>query len=640
MAGSRILILEDDLTLGEGLKKALVRAGHEAHLTDRAEEAKRLITEKNIQVLFIDCLLPGQSGVDFTESVRATHHADNLAVILMSGIFTDASFVKDSLRSTQAIGFLKKPFDVKEAINMIPQGNLRAKEESSPRKTLYQAFNRGKLSVREKRKMIESLDEIHGYDLPFIYSLLVDSKVSGHLNIAASNGDVSGISFSKGLIVGVDIADHETYLGKLLIESGYILAEDLEQILNVKSGKRIGERLIQGNLLSPHAFNIVLSNQMNIRLSRTIVNLPVKINFGETDIDATSPNIDSEALVRFLHDWIAGKISLAWLKNHYMPWGNCTLQLGPTYTADNPALVMPIVASLSNVISALTTGETLNQIVDSQKFPEEPLYKAIHFLLTKGLFVLSDTAKVLSSGELAKILKRLSAQMQSKNKLEIFDLMTQMTNMSGTDPEKVFHEFLGLLGHGDSPELKELHAQIEKKAKEAFEFAKSGDRERLREEMEKADIELKLKAAAQFEEGKNLLQKAQYSQAYSSLTKALAVDPQLSKSRIFLAWAKLGMIEIGAAPRAKSKDVEIDLMQVSPEDKFDALYVFVMGMYQRCVGDIGGARKSFEKALAMDSGMIVARRELNRIVAAQSQKKDVLNRDLKDIVSGFFSKKK
>jgi CheY-like chemotaxis protein len=640
MAGSRILILEDDLTLGEGLKKALIRAGHEAHLTDRAEEAKKIIAEKNIQVLFIDCLLPGQSGVDFTESIRGSHPADQLAVVLMSGIFTDASFVKDSLRSTQAIGFLKKPFDVKEAINLIPQEKLRVREEISPRKTLYQSFNRGKLSVREKRKMIESLDEIHGYDLPFIYSLLVDSKVSGHLNIAASNGDVSGISFSKGLIVGVDIADHETYLGKLLIESGYILSEDLEQILNVKSGKRIGERLIQGNLLSPHAFNVVLSNQMNIRLSRTIVNLPVKINFGDTDIDPTTPNIDSDALVRFLHDWIAGKISLSWLKTHYMQWGNCVLQPGPTHSEDNPALKMPIVASLPDIMKSLTVGETVNQIVDAQKYPEEPLYKAIHFLLTKGLLILSDSTKALSTQDLEKIFKKLSAQMSSKNKLEIFDLMTQMTNLSGSDPAKVYSEFMALLGQADTAELQAIKAPIEKKAKEAYEFAKSGDREKLRQEMEKAEVELKLAAAAQFEEGKNLLQKAQYSQAYTSLTKALAVDSQLNRSKIFLAWAKLGMIEIGALPRTKSKEVEIDLVQVSPEDKFDALYVFVMGMYQRCVGDIPGARKSFEKALAMDAGMIVARRELNRIVAAQSQNKDVLNRDLKDIVSGFFGKKK
>ena len=83
--------------------------------------------------------------------------------------------------------------------------------------------------VYEKKKLIESLEEVHGFDLPFVYSLLVESKSSGHLNVVGrENGDVSGISLSNGVIVQVDISDQSTYLGRLLIDSGFVSNEDLD----------------------------------------------------------------------------------------------------------------------------------------------------------------------------------------------------------------------------------------------------------------------------------------------------------------------------------------------------------------------------------------------------------------------------
>src|SRR6185312_8009722 len=108
--------------------------------------------------------------------------------------------------------------------------------------------------------------------------------------------------------------DQETFLGKLLLEAGYIHPDDLTEALSVTSSKRLGERLIHGNLLSPHAFNIALANQMSIRLSRTIVDAKVKVNFVATEVELTHPHIDSEALTLFLHDWIASKMTPNWLK--------------------------------------------------------------------------------------------------------------------------------------------------------------------------------------------------------------------------------------------------------------------------------------------------------------------------------------
>jgi hypothetical protein len=87
------------------------------------------------------------------------------------------------------------------------------------------------------------------------------------------------------------------------------------------------------------------------------------------------------------------------------------------------------------------------------------------------------------------------------------------------------------------------------------------------------------------------------------------------------------------------KEVEMELVQISPEDKMDAIYQFVMGLLSKAKGDFNSARKYLEKAVAMDSTMIFARRELTMMSSVSNQKKDVFQADLRDLVGGFFKKR-
>lgn len=641
----RVVILEDDATLGNALKAAFSRDGFEVFLSGKTEEVRDYLSSNPVNTLFVDCLLSGGSGVDFVESIRKKFPSSTLDVVMMSGIFTDSSFVKDALRSTQAISFLKKPFEMKEALAQVKVlAPLVSEEEveSSPRKQLYQIFSKPKVSVREKRKAIEALDEIHGFDLPYLYSLLVETQATGHLNIVSEKGEVSGISFSQGKIVAVDILDKETYLGKLLIESGFILPDDLEEALSISSPKKLGERLIQGNLLSPHAFNIALANQMSIRLSRTISDESLKVNFVATEVDLTFPHIDSDAFAVFLHDWVASKIENSWLKTHYMQWGDYTINCSPTFDPKSPFLSLPLIASLPGFVEHFVKGQTLNQVMDGRKYPEETSYKVLHLLLTKGCLIFAERMKVVDEADRLKTLKKILGQLQEKNKLEIWDLMSRMAGGAESESSFIYQEFIALLGPTPLPAQKEASMAfraIKSIADSAFEFAKTGNRDKMKEAIAKDEVELKMKAASQFEEAKNLLQKSQFDPAAKILQKVFNIDPSADKIKLYMAWAKLGHADNQSTKLQILKEIEMDLLQIPPEEKFDALYNYVLGLYYKLKGDSLSARKSMEKAINMDSALIVARRELTVLNANMAPKKDVMNRDLKDLVAGFFKKK-
>lgn len=642
MAKTKVAILEDDATLGAALKAAFERAGCEVFLTSKTLEAQEYVEKHHASAIFVDCLLPEGSGVDFVERLRKKFPAAILDVIMMSGIFTDSAVIKEINHTTKAVAFLKKPFELQDALSTVKiKETFDPREDMSPRKALYLLFNKPKVSVRDKRKAIEALEEIHGFDLPYLYSLLVETMATGHLNIVGVKGDVLGISFSEGRIVAVDIVDKETQLGTLLIEGGFIRPDDLKEALSHNSSKKLGERLIQANLLSPHAFNIALANQMSIRLSRTIVETPVKVNFVATDVELTHPHVDSEALSVFLHDWIASKIDAGWLKAHYVQWGEYSLAKSSTYTADHPILSSPLISHFKGFVEYFTSGKSLNELMDSKSFPEETAYKALHLLLAKGLLIFSEKASVNDPVERLKTMKKLMAQFQNKNKLEIWDLLVGMTGGSDSDPQFVHSEFKRMLGPAPQPnqtDMKMIFQQLNQIGDEAAKFAQGGDREKMKEEIAKQGFEAKIKAASLFEEAKTALHKAQYAQAMSLLTKASGLDPSLEKMKLYTIWARIGQAEGQASMRALLKEVEIDLLQVPPEEKFDAIYSFVMGLYQKHKGDLSSAKKSFEKAYNLDGNFLVARREIAGLVQ-KGQKKDVLNADLKDLVAGFFKRK-
>lgn len=637
----KVIILEDDQSLCGALGQLLEKEGVGHLITSKPEEARNFISGNRVSTIFIDCLLPSENGVDFARALRTQFPKGTLDIVLMSGVFTDPSFVRDSMRDAQAVAFLKKPFKNQDFLAHVKRPSAE-NEAPHPRKVLYQLFNQPNASAREKRKAIEALEEIHGFDLPLIYSLLVDAKLSGHLNIVTRNGEVSGISFAQGLIVGVDIVDRETYLGKLLIESGYLLPDDLNVALSEKNTKKLGERLLQSNLVSPHGFNIVLSNQMSIRLSRTIVDQNVRVNFVPTDVEATTPNIAPDLFQKFLHDWIASKITNDWLKAHFTPWGHARFTKTQKFDEKTSALSMPLVQNMEGLIEKVTSGATLTELLDKKAYPEQTLYKSLHFLLTLGLLAFEERA-LLSEADRIKLMRTMLQQFSNKNKFEIFDLMVRMTNLSETKPDAVYTEFAQLLGDEPGEEQKEclmLYRQLMMIAKGAYDFARSSNRDKMKEELLKGEVEMKLKASSLFDEAKNGLQKSQFREALVLLQKVLTLDPKMDKIHMYLAWAKLGCLDQTKNKLQALKEIDMDLMQVAPEDKFDSLYNFIMGLYAKGRGDVAGARKSFEKAIAMDNSMIVARRELTVLSSLTTPKTDLLNSDLKTLVGNIFSRKK
>ncbi|ASD63373.1 response regulator [Bdellovibrio bacteriovorus] len=637
---SKILILEDDESVRSALKEILSRAGHSVFVASRPDEANSILaSNSNIEFLFCDCLLPQMTGLDFIKQARANYPSAKFKVVLMSGIYTDKSFIQEATQSTQAVAFMKKPFDMEQVLKIVKKEEAPRREESSARKLLYQMFANPTVTNRQKRKVIESIEEVSGFDLPFLYSLLVETKSGGYLNIYNADGSVSGISFCNGNIVGVDVDDKTTFLGEMLIQSGYATPQDVQEALRVKNNRRIGDYLIQNNQLSPHAFDLILMEQMNIRLVRTIVDQKIRVNFASAEVEMSNPSIDADSLSYYLHDWIASKISINWLKSLYVMWSGNIIVKSPTFRDDHPALSMSLVKSLEGLTVKLNNQITLTQLLDIKGYSEVAVYKAIHFLLTKGLIVFAQRAAFANPAEQLKVIKKIAAELENKNSYEIVAYME--TGTGGGSAESMLSDFMTLLGDEPTDTASEVYTQwhkVQKLAEEAMNASKDTNKiDQIRQATQRNEAEAKLRANSLMEEVKKALQYTQFAKALELLAEVAKLNPQTQQLHLYSSWAKLGSVDV-AKKNFVLKEVELELMQVPPDERYDTLFPFVIGLFNKTKGDMVAARKSFEKSVALDPSFIPARREIS-VLAAANKKQDVFNVDLKQVVSGFFKKK-
>ncbi len=109
-----ILVVEDELEIRELLSFSLGRAGYDVMEADSAEMALNLINTRLPDLIIIDWMLPGISGVELAKRLRR----DELTQVLPLIMLTARSEETDTLKSFDSgiDDYMTKPFSPKELI--------------------------------------------------------------------------------------------------------------------------------------------------------------------------------------------------------------------------------------------------------------------------------------------------------------------------------------------------------------------------------------------------------------------------------------------------------------------------------------------------------------------------------------------
>ena len=112
---SRILIVDDEPEITRLLKGYLAAKGHEAHTALDGTEAIRKAGALRPDVVLLDLIMPGQSGIDVLKEIKAVD--PGIAVIMMTAVI-DEQLVQIAIESGADAHFAK-PFQLEEIMKTL-----------------------------------------------------------------------------------------------------------------------------------------------------------------------------------------------------------------------------------------------------------------------------------------------------------------------------------------------------------------------------------------------------------------------------------------------------------------------------------------------------------------------------------------
>ncbi|TBW29233.1 PleD family two-component system response regulator [Gramella sp. KN1008] len=110
---ARILIVDDDQSIGLMLKDILEFSGHDVTISQQPGKTKENILENDIQLLLLDKLISGVDGTDVCAELREDEDVPQIPIIMMSALHNAGEVCK----SAGATEFIAKPFDMETLIS-------------------------------------------------------------------------------------------------------------------------------------------------------------------------------------------------------------------------------------------------------------------------------------------------------------------------------------------------------------------------------------------------------------------------------------------------------------------------------------------------------------------------------------------
>jgi two-component system, OmpR family, phosphate regulon response regulator OmpR len=123
---AHLLVVDDDRRIRDLLKRFLAEHGFRVSIAADAAEARRQLDGLDFDLLILDVMMPGESGISLTQSLRKTRQTP----ILMLTALAETNSRIDGL-SAGADDYLPKPFDPRELLLRV-NNILRRSREALP----------------------------------------------------------------------------------------------------------------------------------------------------------------------------------------------------------------------------------------------------------------------------------------------------------------------------------------------------------------------------------------------------------------------------------------------------------------------------------------------------------------------------
>ncbi|HLF93293.1 MAG TPA: response regulator [Planctomycetota bacterium] len=112
---TRILVIEDDASLREWLKKVLDHRGYDVQLAENGDAGLQRLLEAQYDLLVLDLIMPQMSGFEVLTAMEAK--GIRIPTVITSGIVIPG--VHDYLKTHPQVQLLSKPYTEQQLENLI-----------------------------------------------------------------------------------------------------------------------------------------------------------------------------------------------------------------------------------------------------------------------------------------------------------------------------------------------------------------------------------------------------------------------------------------------------------------------------------------------------------------------------------------
>lgn len=156
MSTYSILIVDDETLTLNNLKKALQKEGYEIHLADSGEKALEIIETYKPQLVLLDLMLPGISGIEVLKKIK---EKENETIVIMMTAYEILEKAVEAMK-LGAYDYILKPFKISDLKNTLRRAletlslRIRVQEHLRSEKGRYYFGN----LVAESKEMKEVLE--------------------------------------------------------------------------------------------------------------------------------------------------------------------------------------------------------------------------------------------------------------------------------------------------------------------------------------------------------------------------------------------------------------------------------------------------------------------------------------------------
>ncbi len=145
---SRILVVDDEPSVRESVGYALEHEGFDVTLASDGEDAEARLADDDFELLIIDIMMPGKSGLDICREVRAS---SAVPIILLTA--KDAEVDKVVGLEVGADDYVTKPFSVRELLGRV-RAQLRRRELDRSDGSRETAITAGQVTIDLARHLV------------------------------------------------------------------------------------------------------------------------------------------------------------------------------------------------------------------------------------------------------------------------------------------------------------------------------------------------------------------------------------------------------------------------------------------------------------------------------------------------------